>query len=195
MTDYRTCDECGAVFRRRWQKSTQRFCSPECGHSTKRSHGHSQSPEHAAWRDMKSRCMNPTVKCYPRYGGRGIAVCERWMDFESFLADMGLRPGPGHSIERNDSNGNYEPSNCRWATKLEQARNRAGVYTPDEDATIRDLAASGNTFPQISKAMGKPIASVQARAYRLRIRSGKPCNNGRSKFPRDVQHHRGTENV
>jgi hypothetical protein len=117
------------------------------------------------------------------------------MSFENFLADMGLRPGDGYTIERNDSNGNYEPSNCRWATKLEQARNRAGVYTPDEDAIIRDLASRGHTFPQISKALGKPVGSVQARAYRLRIRSGKPCNNGRSKFPRADQHQRGSENV
>jgi hypothetical protein len=191
----RICPECGVTFECWGEKSPKRFCSVVCGHSTKRSHGHSQSPEHAAWRDMKSRCMNPKVKCYPRYGGRGIAVCERWMSFDNFLADMGFLPGPGYTIERNNSNGNYEPSNCRWATKLEQARNRAGVYTPDEDAIIRDLASRGHTFPQISEALGKPVGSVQARAYRLRIRSGKPCNNGRSKFLRDDQHHRGSENV
>jgi hypothetical protein len=73
---------------------------------------------------MKARCSNPNTKYYKDYGGRGIQVCERWIhSFENFLEDMGEKPSPNHSMDRVDNNGNYEPSNCRWATAKEQASN------------------------------------------------------------------------
>lgn len=87
-------------------------------------HGASRTSEYNIWCAMKDRCLNPNCSDYPEYGGRGITVCERWkFDFANFLADMGQKP-EGMSLDRKNNNGNYEPSNCRWATATEQAMNR-----------------------------------------------------------------------
>jgi len=89
---------------------------------------------------MRSRCNNPNDQSYPRYGGRGISVCERWDRFEVFLADMGKRPAPGYSLDRTDNNGNYEPGNCHWATKTDQARNRRSNRRLTHDGRTMTLA-------------------------------------------------------
>jgi len=84
----------------------------------------SKFPEYKAFDGMKDRCRNEKSKDYASYGGRGISVCERWLEsFNNFYTDMGDRPSENHSIERKDNNGNYEPDNCKWATKSEQQRN------------------------------------------------------------------------
>lgn len=97
-----------------------------------------RSPEYTAWQKMIQRCEDADGDHFDRYGGRGIRVCARWRDdFRAFLADMGPRPTSMHSIDRSNREGNYEPGNCRWATRKEQARNKS---------SNRQITAFGETL-------------------------------------------------
>jgi hypothetical protein len=110
-------------------------CTKSCGclnrdvarkNSTK--HGLSYTSEYDCWVNMKDRCLNSKHKAYKYYGGRGIKVCDRWLNsFENFILDMGKKPAPELSLERIENDGNYEPGNCRWATSKEQRLNRSDV--------------------------------------------------------------------
>lgn len=93
----------------------------------KKTHGMRDTPEYGVWANMKDRCYNPSSEDYKNYGGRGIKVCERWLNsFENFYEDMGEKPWSKllYSLDRINNDGNYEPSNCRWATVKQQVNNR-----------------------------------------------------------------------
>ncbi|WP_199570603.1 hypothetical protein [Streptomyces murinus] len=98
-------------------------------------HGHKSSPLYASWAQMIQRCTNPDHKQWANYGGRGITVCERWLDFPNFLADMGERPA-GLTLDRIDNNRSYEPGNCRWADVSTQNSNRR----PHDHKRARDAS-------------------------------------------------------
>lgn len=136
--------------------------------------GLSRTPEYKAWKDMRLRCSNPKHKDYPNYGGRGIKVCERWQNsVQAFVADMGPRPSKDHSLDRKENSGNYEPDNCRWATKLEQSRNRRNVWSRAEKQELKQLIADGKTHKEVAKLIGRTPACVSTAANRLGVDAAK----------------------
>lgn len=115
-------------------------CAAERSRLASVKHGETESAEFKIWTGMLTRCFNTHAKAYENYGGRGITVCDRWRnDFPAFLADMGRRPSPRHSVERKDNDGNYEPNNCVWATREEQGRNKRNNVRVTIDGVTRTL--------------------------------------------------------
>lgn len=146
--------------------------SKSCGCAGKdwcRTHGREGTSTYNIWAGLIQRCTNPHNREYPRYGGRGIAVCERWLkSFSDFLSDMGEKPA-GKSIDRIDNDGNYEPGNCRWATRKEQQRNRS---------TTAMLTYRGKTLPMAAWA---EKLGIKRKILERRIRDGWPLEKAFSK--------------
>lgn len=121
-------------------------------------HGMEGSPTYHVWASMLHRCRNRNNRWYHRYGGRGIQVCSRWLDFRNFYADMGEKPR-GLSIERIDNDGDYEPGNCRWASHTEQMRNREVTLTIEYKGRVMPVV-------ELAERFGVPRKLVQARLKR-----------------------------
>jgi hypothetical protein len=122
-------------------------------------HGLSDTPEHNIWLGIRKRCTNPADRVYPYYGGRGIKVCQRWDNFANFLADMGPRPSPQHSIDRYpNQDGDYEPNNCRWATRTEQMRNKS-------DNRLLTLGDETHCVAEWAERLGISVNTIRKRVY------------------------------
>lgn len=163
--------ECGAektIYRRNVERGASKSCGclqRERTSAAKRTHGHSTggriTPEFHAYRSMIARCYRPSNISYPRYGGRGITVCDRWKEsFENFLADVGPRPSPSHSIDRHpDNDGPYAPWNVRWAVSEDQGRNKRNnlvIYAFGRSIVLSEAA----------EEFGIPYTTLKARIYK-----------------------------
>jgi hypothetical protein len=133
--------------------------NPSFKHGHSNGHGKSGSPEYRSWAKMRRRCRDTKDNRYPRYGGRGITVCERWENFELFLADMGPKPTQKHTIHRKDNDLNYEPGNCCWADIKTQERNRSNN---------RLLTVSGETkcLSEWAEGIGADMKTLWQRLHR-----------------------------
>lgn len=121
-------------------------------------------PSYSVWNMMRARCYTPSATGYAHYGGRGISVCERWKSFEAFIEDMGPRPSTKHTLERRDGKLPYEPSNCYWASKTEQSRNRPGYNRLNIEIVrkLRRRLSEGATGAELAREFGCAKSTVYA---------------------------------
>jgi len=151
-----TCLGCGTSKEVFWQSirtGDSRSCH-SCTPSKSKTHGMTGTKVHFTWTRMLSRCRKPNNPSFNHYGGRGIKVCERWQTFTNFYADMGDPPSQEYSIERINVNGDYEPTNCKWATMKEQQNNRTSnrfIIFRDEKLTISQFSERVGVAPDTMK--------------------------------------------
>lgn len=141
-------------------------------------HGMSRTKTYKAWMSMKGRCLNPSYGNYANYGGRGIKVCDRWLEsFENFLADMGEAPR-GTSIDRIDNDGHYTPENCRWATDSEQQNNK-------RDTVLLTANGKTQTINEWAKETGLDVALIRNRIKRHGWSVEKAINTPKTEYKHD----------
>jgi hypothetical protein len=172
-SDYVLCRcECGTE-KRRQAYSIKRGLSGSCGClkselTAKRngSHGLSAHPDYGIWLNMVRRCTNPKDAGWADYGGRGIRVCDRWLEdggVANFIADMGPRPTPSHSLDRLNNDGDYEPANCAWTTKGEQSRNtRPKVRNIKYEVVLGDINRLRELVIDLGGDPGHPYRDAHA---------------------------------
>lgn len=142
--------------------------------ASRSTHGRTKTSEFTIWQGILERCNNPNTINYNRYGGRGISICERWLNsFENFLEDMGERPSKRHSIDRINNDGNYEPSNCRWATPSEQALNSSRCLTAKNYYKVRYGWEAQISRQGVAYYLGRFRTENDAKEAVLRFKKGK----------------------
>lgn len=152
--------------------------------------GNKHPGTYRTWCDMRYRCFDEKAEQYKNYGARGITVCERWMSYEYFLADMGEKP-PGLTIDRIDNDGNYEPSNCRWATAAEQRINQRTVHWLSYDGYSKPLRNWAKQFGMSEQtlhnrlykrgmAIGDALNTPIDQSLRRNVRKSQPTESGAS---------------
>lgn len=142
-----------------------------------KTHGQTRTQLYTVWASMRSRCENSTVRSYMNYGGRGITVCSEWrQSFAAFARDMGPRPSPKHTIERIDNFGPYSPSNCRWATRVEQGANK-------RNNRLLTWRGQRMTMSQWSRSTGITVSLLHDRL----MKRGWSTHNALSTPPRPIR--------
>lgn len=167
----------------------------ELASSRQMKHGHTKKPDTLralkAYYNAKGRCLDPSNKRYARYGGRGILMCERWLnDADAFIQDMGGCP-PTMTLERIAVDGNYEPSNCVWATAKAQARNRSTAHRVAHDGetlTLREYAAAtGVNYDALKSRMRKNGLSAGDAAMLMKLHPRRPMKDTTAHRKRDAR--------
>lgn len=148
---------CGCLRRETTSKSTRTHGATRQGN---------MPTEYRSWQGMKTRCDNPNQRSYKHYGARGIKVCDRWRDYATFISDMGPKPSPDYTIERMDVNGDYTPTNCCWATRTTQARNKRNnrfVEFRGRKMSMAQLAEeTGRSYDSIKDRLNRGLTPEQA---------------------------------